>query len=214
MGTKERREREREELRGKILDAARQMFLEEGYDAVSMRRIAEKIEYSPTALYLHFPDKEALFRQICIEDFVGLGKRFAGLAKAADPMARIRKLGEAYVSFALDHPNHYRFLFMTPLPHLPLDEQQERIKGDPAQDSYALLRATCAEAIEGGGVRPDLTDPDLMAQVCWAGVHGIASLWIDRAEEHWIPMRPARKVVAALLDAMLDGLSTSPRRRS
>ena len=65
MGTKERRERERRELRRKILDAARALFVEQGYDAVTMRKIAQAIEYSPTAIYLHFRDKKAVINAIC-----------------------------------------------------------------------------------------------------------------------------------------------------
>ena len=76
MGVKERREREREETRAKITDAARELFAREGYDAVSMRRIAEAIEYSPTAIYVHFKDKEALFQDLCRQDF---GKLAEGL---------------------------------------------------------------------------------------------------------------------------------------
>ncbi|HEY8369587.1 MAG TPA: helix-turn-helix domain-containing protein, partial [Thermodesulfobacteriota bacterium] len=60
MGTIERRERERAATRAKILDAARELFVSEGYDAVTMRRIADRIEYTAAALYRHFPDKRAL----------------------------------------------------------------------------------------------------------------------------------------------------------
>ncbi|HEY6844272.1 MAG TPA: helix-turn-helix domain-containing protein, partial [Thermoanaerobaculia bacterium] len=72
MGTKERREREREEVRTLILDTAREMFATEGYEAVTMRRIADRIEYSPTAIYLHFQDKRDLVFQVCEETFARL----------------------------------------------------------------------------------------------------------------------------------------------
>jgi len=64
MGVKERREREKTETREIILDAARELFLAEGYEGVSMRKVAEKIEYSPTAIYIHFKDKDDLFRTV------------------------------------------------------------------------------------------------------------------------------------------------------
>jgi len=69
MGSKQRREREKEALRQDILDAARELFVEEGYDNVSMRRVAEKIEYSPTTIYLYFEDKASLLYAICEETF-------------------------------------------------------------------------------------------------------------------------------------------------
>src|SRR5215213_11936500 len=72
MGTRERRDREREEIRAKILDAARDLFASQGYEAVSMRKIAEAIEYSPTAIYVHFDDKADLMRELCIRDFEGM----------------------------------------------------------------------------------------------------------------------------------------------
>src|SRR5262245_30177993 len=107
VGTTERRLREREELRQKILDAARELFVTQGYDAVTMRAIAEKIEYSATAIYLHFADKAALLREICRQDFQQLARSFERVAKIADPIERLIKTGHAYVDFALEHPAQY-----------------------------------------------------------------------------------------------------------
>ena len=79
MGISERRERDRQAVRSKILDAARDLFAAEGYDAVTMRRIAEAIEYSPTTIYLHFKDKDALIRELCR---IRLGRFGAGVFRA------------------------------------------------------------------------------------------------------------------------------------
>ena len=76
MGVKERREREKLETRDKILDAARELFIKQGYDGVSMRMLAQLIEYSPTAIYLHFADKEQLFQELCLQDFARLAQVF------------------------------------------------------------------------------------------------------------------------------------------
>ena len=78
MGVKERRDRAKLQTREKILAAARELFIAEGYDGVSMRRIADKIEYSPTAIYIHFADKDQLFREICHEDFRRLAPSLIG----------------------------------------------------------------------------------------------------------------------------------------
>ena len=77
MGVKERREREKSETRDKILDAARELFVTEGYEGVSMRRVAEKIEYSPTAIYVYFADKNELFHELCRQDFQHLQEAVA-----------------------------------------------------------------------------------------------------------------------------------------
>src|SRR4051812_49342645 len=115
MGSTERREREKLELRTKILDAARELFVSDGYDAVTMRKIAERIEYSPTAIYIHFKDKSALLQELVSEDFGQLAAHFAKLGRIDDPIERLAKCGKAYVEFGIEHPNHYLLMFtMTP----------------------------------------------------------------------------------------------------
>ena len=96
MGVKERRDRVKSETRDKILDAARELFVGEGYEKVTMRRIAEAIEYSPTAIYLHFEDKDDLVLALCHEDFGRLLGVFEKAELPRDPVERIRQLGLAY----------------------------------------------------------------------------------------------------------------------
>ena len=93
MGITERREREKEEVRKKILDAARELFATEGYERVTMRKVAEAIEYSPTTIYHHFEDKDDLVRALCLADFAPAARRHAARAGAGrsgrgDPPAR------------------------------------------------------------------------------------------------------------------------------
>ena len=206
MGIKERREREKLETREKILDAARQLFIAEGYDGVSMRRIADKIEYSPTAIYVHFADKDQLFREICHEDFRRLAQSFAGIAKVADPIERIRKTGQAYIEFGMKNPNHYRTMFMTPHPPILDSEIALEGKGNPEEDAYEFLRATVAEAMKAGAFRDELKDPDLVAQTMWAGVHGVISLQIAKCEDAWVPWRSLKKRSETMLEGLLHGL--------
>jgi AcrR family transcriptional regulator len=208
MGINERREREREEVRGRILDAARELFARDGYEAVTMRKIAEAIEYSPTAIYLHFKDKESLVRELCLADFDSLAKAFQRIAREPDPLERLRKVGLAYADFALEHPNHYRLMFMTPHP-APVkdDEAVAQRKGNPEADAYAFLLATVAEAIEKGLLRPELKDPHLVAQAAWAGVHGVVSLHVAKGEDPWIDWRPLKKTVALVVDSFTRGIS-------
>lgn len=205
MGVKERREREREEIRGKILDAARELFVNEGYEAVSMRKIAEKIEYSPTAIYFHFKDKEAVMRELCDADFLALAQQFGEIGKIADPIERLRATGLAYADFALNYPNHYRLMFMTP--HPPHDPEKSAVrKGNPEEDAYAFLKSTIEEGIAQGRFRPELTDADLLAQVNWAGMHGVVSLQIAKCNDDWIDWRDASDRIRLMLDALIRGL--------
>src|SRR5688500_2251360 len=128
MGIKERKERQKDAIRTRILDAARELFAKEGYDAVSMRKIADAIEYSPTAIYQYFADKRELRDELVRADFAALGENFAVLLEVKDPVERIRAAGHAYIAFATSHPNHFRLMFMTPDTH-PQQLSPEDIAG-------------------------------------------------------------------------------------
>ena len=206
MGPGDRRERERQEVRRKILDAARELFATQGYEAVTMRQIAEKIEYTPTAIYFHFQDKEQLMNELCSIDFLDLAFEMNRLgADVRDPIARLRLIGGAYAQFGLTHPNHYRLLFMTPRPD-PTPEDVAIRKGDPAQDAYAFLRATVIEVIATGNLRKEFRDPELVSQLLWASVHGVVSLHIAQCNNRWLAWRPADELVSAMFDITVRGM--------
>jgi AcrR family transcriptional regulator len=210
MGSKERREREREEVRQTILDAARELFASQGYDAVSMRKIAEAIEYSPTAIYAHFADKAALMRELCNQDFGRMAEGNLAVFEIADPVERVRELGFHYIRFAVSHPNHFRLMFMTkPTPDIVLSEQELKAAGhgDPNQDGYALLRMCVEQAIAHGRVRAEVADADVVTQLFWAGVHGVASLHIVRPdEEQWCQWSGADRLGRAMIDVLFRGI--------
>ena len=209
MGTKERRERERAEVREKILEAARELFVSQGYEAVTMRKIADRIEYSPTAIYLHFKDKESVLRELCDADFHALARKFGKIGRIADPIERLKKAAHAYVEFGLDHPNHYQLMFMTP--HPPIDKEESTVeKGNPEEDAYAFLTNTIAEGITAGRFRPEFRDPEELAQIVWAAAHGIVSLQVAKGEDEWIDWRDARATARKLTDATLRGLLRDP----
>lgn len=209
MGTIERRVREKEELRGKILDAARELFVAEGYEAVTMRKIALAIEYSPTAIYLHFRDKKAVIHALCDADFLKLATRFRKIAEVADPIERLRAAGFAYADFAMRHPNHYRLMFMTP--HPPHTPEESAIEvGNRDQDAYAFVLWTAGEAIAQGLLRSDLDDPDLVAQIVWSAVHGWVSLRMTKGNEPWVDWRPQKRSIEAVVDVTVRGLLRLP----
>ncbi|MGE5414124.1 MAG: TetR/AcrR family transcriptional regulator [Syntrophomonadaceae bacterium] len=202
----ERRERERQELKGRILDAARELFVEQGYDAVTMRKIADRIEYSPTAIYFHFRDKQTLLRELCDADFGALAQEFQKIATISDPVERLRQIGRAYVGFALGYPNHYRLMFMTPKPVGMCAADSRIARGNPEEDAYAFLRATVAEAIAGKRLRPEFDDADLVSQMVWAGTHGVVSLQIAKKDDDWVEWRDAKTTAHELVEVMIRGL--------
>ncbi len=205
MGSAERREREKEETREKILDAARELFAERGYEAVTMRKVAERVEYSPTAIYFHFTDKEALMRELCEIDFATLSQQFQKIARVKDPIERLRKIGHAYLAFGLEFPNHYRLMFMTP--QVCNLETSEAKRGNPEEDAYAFLKTTVQEGLDAGRFLPELKDAELLCQTVWAGTHGAISLHIAKHKDDWVEWRPVKKTAELIIDALIRGLT-------
>ena len=206
MGVKERREREKSETRDKILDAARELFVTEGYEGVSMRKVAEKIEYSPTAIYVHFADKEELFRELCHRDYAALAEVFQSSMISTDPVGRLKQIGAIYIDFGTRYPNHYKFMFMTPHPVHELDEADREMMGNPEMDAYAFLKWAVQQALDAGCFRQELTDADLISQTLWASVHGVISLQIAKGSDCWVDWRPMEERAEMMLDITLRGL--------
>jgi AcrR family transcriptional regulator len=198
----ERRERERAATRRKILEAARRMFVQQGYEGTTMRAIAARIGYTPTAIYHHFKDKEALVAELSALDFQAFAQALRRTETETDPLERLGKIGEAYVDFGLTHPMQYQFLFMmrqplgapSPLPHTP------------AGDAYGFLRQTCVEVIATGRLRPEYGDADELAQMAWSSVHGLVSLQVAKGSDPHFNWRDARQTAMKLREAILRGI--------
>jgi AcrR family transcriptional regulator len=211
MGVKERREREKSETRDKILDAARELFVTEGYEGVSMRRVAEKIEYSPTAIYVHFADKEELFRELCHQDYARLAEVFQSSVMSTDPLERVRQIGRVYVEFGMRNPNHYKFMFMATHPAQEPDEEDREIIGNPEKDAYAFLTWAVQQAIDAGCFREELRDAEVISQTLWASVHGVISLEIAKGNDAWVEWRPIKDRVETMMDLTFRGLERPPK---
>jgi AcrR family transcriptional regulator len=206
MGVKERREREKSETRDKILDAARELFVTEGFEGVSMRKVAEKIEYSPTAIYVHFADKQELFRELCHQDYARLAEVFRSSVISTEPMERLKQIGAIYIDFGTRYPNHYKFMFMTPHPPHEPDEVDREMMGNPEMDAYAFLKWAVQQALDAGCFREELTDAALISQTLWASVHGVISLHIAKGGDCWVDWHPLRDRAEMMLDITLRGL--------
>ncbi len=213
MGVKERQAQHRDELREKILDAARELLVRDGVEQVSMRKIAKKINYTATTLFHHFPNKDALLLAVCEADFLALRRSFEKIATITDPLERLRSMGTAYVTFALEHPSHYRLMFMTPNLHQMNLETERLHKGNPDQDAYAFLRATVAAVIEAGLLRDEHKDADLVAQIMWSGVHGVVALHLIMSNDPWLQWRPVETIASSVIETMIAGMIRPGKRR-
>jgi len=180
LGSKERREREKESLRQEIRDAARDLFAEQGYESVSMRKIAERIEYSPTTIYLYFSDKDELLFSLCQETFSKLVAFIESIANAqSEPLEKLKKGLRAYVEFGLKYPNHYKVTFMQNL-------RPGAFKNLPVEDSMGTRAFERLCGLVDGCVTQGLftqTDTRLISHVLWACVHGITSLLINKVND-------------------------------
>lgn len=174
MGIAARKAKEKEDLKKAILDAARELFLEQGYDRTSMRMIAQRIAYSPTTIYLYFKDKDAIFHALHREAFQVLGSRMAPLAHVSDPMERLTAMGKVYLEFAQENPGLYDLMFIMKAPLQALEEQHHLWEeGDRV---FQVLKVTVEEAMKKKLLRK--SDPEITSFLIWSTVHGMAALLV------------------------------------
>jgi AcrR family transcriptional regulator len=174
MSIKDRREREKKQLRENILGAAQKIINKEGFKALSMRKLAEQIEYSPGAIYLHFQNRNQIAQELAL---AGYGQLFEELMAASQPKGladRVKNVGLAYVSFGLKHPETYRLIFMGDA------EYMEAVFTNPTPDHpagkcYQIL-TDIAEALKNQGHYTGKLTPNEIADTIWAALHGIVSL--------------------------------------
>ena len=207
MGAKERREREKAATRQLILDSARDLLVEEGADGVTMRRLGERIEYSATAIYAHFADKESILTELSVCDFKAFTDRFGLVPRDLPPLHRLRGLGRAYVRFAAEHPAQYRHLFMT-----KRELSDAALAAKPEEDAYALLRATVAACVESGAIDASWGDrKDAAAQILWTALHGIVTLQMTMPKKSDVDLIPVEVLAEAAMDVLIAGLQSPAR---
>lgn len=208
----ERREAKKRELRERILGAAGEEFLEHGPENFSLRRVAERIGYSPTTIYLYFQNKEALLLSTVEDGFKNFDQTIAdAVSQAKSAPDKLEALGRAYIAFGLDNAALYRLMFMQPgddflMPRLlgsgtsaeDLEAAQQPLHHRVV--AQELLVAAVREGIAAGSLRSG--DPILLADALWAGVHGLVSLALSPL----MTPQHARKIVAPLLRTLIDGL--------
>jgi AcrR family transcriptional regulator len=167
MSVQERKERERVDRERLILATARELAEQQGWDAVTTRRLAERIEYSQPVLYSHFRGKREIIGAVALEGAAEMAAALRAAAAAADgPRARVTALARAYLDFAACHPAVYDAMFQ-------LDGGLAFAQEDtpaPLKDAFAALLENLA------GVAGDGVHPGLFTEVFWAALHGLATL--------------------------------------
>ncbi len=171
MGITERKEREKAEMRRRIVDAAIDMFVAEGYEKVSIRNIADKIEYSPATIYLYYKDKDELLYDVQAEAFGKLAAYFRAKITAADPLERVEQLALAYFDFSQEYQELYDLMFIIKAPMNSVEEDEEWKNG---LEAFSYLRDIMTECVEKKLVR--FSDPMTATLSMWAFTHGFISL--------------------------------------
>lgn len=177
MNSETRKQRKRDQQRQEIVAAARELFLREGYERFSMRKLARALGCVPGTLYLYFKDKNALIACLVEESFELLMNDLEASATDASPLAVVKEIMRAYIAFGRANPNHYQFAFMLQRTK-PLEEARPR-----PHRSYAMLRSHVAACIDQGIFRP--VDVELATQRVWTGIHGVTSLMITMPNFPW-----------------------------
>jgi AcrR family transcriptional regulator len=201
MGIVERKEREKIERRQQILDAARKLFLEQGFEKTSIRNIADAIEYSPATIYLYYKDKNELLFALHQEAFGVLMSELQAIVQVADPFERIIDMGNHYLKFAFENPELYDLMFImeAPLETLACGEEV----WDDSRKAFGLLQFLVGQCIEAGYFKGyQIEDLSLMI---WSFVHGLATIHnknrmsIFPVEEHKTRMQNAFDVFVAMM---------------
>jgi AcrR family transcriptional regulator len=198
-----RRARHRQSLRQQVLDAARDIFVKEGYQGLSMRRIANKIDYSPTAIYLHFKDKQELVFHLCEETFSRLVRELESLPDEKDPVVRVKAGLRRYVDFGLKNPQHYLATFVIPHENRfdPQIAPQHYKEDNFGMRALGILRTQIAACIAARRFRK--LDLELATRTLWSATHGITSLLIVFPQFPW---GDRDALIGQVIDATIDGL--------
>ena len=171
MGIAERKEREKQEMRERIVEAATDVFAGEGYEKTSIRNIAERIEYSPGTIYLYFKDKNELLFAVQKVGFDMMREEMAPLSKIKNPLKRLKAIGEMYFRFSMEHPQHYNLMFVLMAPMEVLEEHKPWHKG---QEAFGFLENTVQQCIDKGLIHA--TSAKDYAFYSWAFLHGLVML--------------------------------------
>lgn len=158
-----------DDIKTRIVGAARSLYFERGPEAVTMRAVAERVGVTATALYRHFADKDALLKEVVGEGSRLLGSHLFRALEAPTPLERLRATAMAYLDFALAQPQAYRALFEPPAEGAdtsPLERQRGAVS--------RFLRDRVREAMDAGAIAAG--DPDGAALTLWSLLHGLAAL--------------------------------------
>lgn len=201
----DRKLRESEQRRKDIIKAVRKLIKAGGTREITLRKVAEQAGFSTTVVYALFKDKATLITQAMDDHLLDLVKAMRNAVDPAlSPEENIKRVGRAYVTFGMRHPDQYALVFMERRPHAPVESSRVE-HGNLAQDPYAFACQMFVDLAATGQVRADSIES--MAQLFWEGMHGMTSLrLVFGAGEPWFEHAAFDQHVDALMDVLLTGI--------
>ena len=186
--------------RAEILRAAERIFVVEGYEGATIRKIADEVGVSSTCLYMHFRDKDQILLEICtaaMEELLAINTEIT--ARPIDPVERVRMMLNAYIDFALRHPNAYRLVFCASPLAASLEKQQVTL--DLGDQCFQRFSGAVREISSQGRLK--IGDPRTVPQALWAACHGLVALMLTKPMFDWADPKEIAKV---MVDGLLFGL--------
>lgn len=201
MGFSDRRRRETEALRERVLETAEEIIAAEGARQVTMRRIASAVDYAPTVLYRLFANKDDLMDHLIVRGYDGVRRRYEEVLSGSnlEPLETLAAVLDAYCGYALDHPNHYQMWFATG--KIRREKGQLTMRHGRLEFVVFQVWLDCIEACRVAGLFPGRGQYQVF-QVLWSRVHGVISLRLQHPD---LPWPTAKKHLAEVLD--LTGLA-------
>ena len=185
--------------RAEILEAAERIFVAEGYEGATIRKIADEVGVSSTALYMHFPDKGCILLEICERTIGQLLERNSVIAsKPVDAATRVKLMLESYMRWGFEHSNAYELVF----------SGARQISGvwhegtaDMGARCYEIFSGVVREIAAEGRLRTGTADS--AAQALWASCHGVVTLMVTRPNFGWAP---TDEIIEVTLEGLMHGL--------
>ena len=185
MGITERKEKQKQEIKKMILEASMKLFMEQGFENVSIRKIAELIEYSPTTVYLYFKDKNEILLYLHEMGFQKMAEYFADLWTIKNPLLRLAKMGEYYIRFGLENPAYYELMFILKAPMEALEALDANCEWKSGDQALGKLKEIIQECMDKKLIEKG--DVNAVAMSIWSMVHGMVALAVRDRFDKLVP---------------------------
>jgi AcrR family transcriptional regulator len=201
MGIKQRKNREREEKRDLILEAAKRISIEEGFEKVSIRKIAEEIEYSSGTIYLYFKNRDEILFELHNIAFQKFYEQQLTISHIKEPLEKLREHGRVYIRFGLENPDLYELMFIVQAPGNEIETSHSWKEG---MKTFDFLKQNLQECLDAGYFKG--SDVNTLSIAMWSLVHGIVSLYL-RKRMAMVPKEFMKPVLFGAYETMLDNLN-------